>query len=277
MQGQSRCRKPQGRRAQLGATAVLLLAAAIGTAEAQEQPDYAERAKGTIAQLLDGREFKPETGCERAEPCAALLAKLRAGQFAVVEPAERSERPDSPSYLKMRRKCPALDPTQIVASHRIFAATRNFAVYRLDPPRAARRGDEILVFRAQHYVGRDARPAGSEEPPTLLPGTFTAMALPSCRLLSTAPAEDGDWFAKHNAIEDEDHASELLKIGERYFVLNLAPIAGPRQPKPSWWYTLELWDLGQHADADLRKQRRVYSFGYKPGVTRAAAYTSPPG
>jgi len=154
--------------------------------------------------------------------------------------------------------------------------------YRLDLPQRGR-GGEILVFRAQHYVlldGRRGAVASADGSETLLPGTFIAMGVPNCRLLATARAEDGDWFAKHNIVEDGDHASELLRLDGRYIVLNLTPIAAPRQPKPNWWYMLELWDLGAHADADLRQQRHVYSFGYRPsvpplGVSRAAAPFSP--
>lgn len=262
--------------------AATLVAAPLAGSEAGEAPSYAERTKSVILGLLAGRDFAPEAGCEPAAPCAALLGRLRAGDFTVVEPVERSDRPDLPSYLRARRQCPGLDPARITAGHRIFAATRNFAAYRLDAPRPGR-GEEVLVFRAQHYVqldGRGAAAAGADGSASLVPGTFISMGMPSCRLLAAARAEDGDWFAKHNLVEDGDHASELLRLDGRYVVLNLAPIAAPRQPKPNWWYTLEIWDLGAHADADRRQQRRVYSFGYKPaaaplGVSRAAAPSSP--
>jgi hypothetical protein len=260
-----------------------LVAAPLGAAGAGEAPSYADRAKTVIAGLLAGRDFTPETGCNAGAPCAALLARLRAGDFSVVVPAERSDRPDMPSYLRERRQCPGLDPARVTVAHRIFAATRNFAAYRLDPAREGRRhGEEILVFRAQHYVGLGGHrgAAAADEPAAFLPGTFVAIGLPSCRFLATAQAEDGDWFAKHNAVEDGDHASELLWLDGRYVVLNLAPIAAPRQPKASWWYMLELWDLGAHADADLRRQRRVYAYGYKPGASplgssHVAALTPP--
>jgi hypothetical protein len=249
------------------ALSIGLLAPPLGAALADDAPAYADRAKATIVQLLSGREFKEETGCDRAEPCASLLAGLRRGDFAVLEPTERSERPDMPSYLSARKHCPKLDLARVVAAHRTFTATRNFAIYRLDLPRPTRGSDEVLIFRAQHYVMRDGERRGAEdgdEAVAFWPGNFVAFGLPSCRFLSVALAEDGDRFAKHNAIDEADYASELLKIGDRYFVINLDPIAGPRQPKETWWYALQLWDLGSRADADRRKQRHVYSFGYKP-------------
>lgn len=257
------------RRAVLGlGLGALLLAGTIGAAKADEPLSYGDRAKAIIAQLLAKRDFKPESGCNHGEACAALLKQLRAGAFEVVEPTERSDRLDMPSYMSARRRCPAFDPAHIKASHRIFTATRNFAIYRLDIPRPRRGSDEVLVFRAQRYVvledARRAAAADDDEPMTLLPGTFVAIALPSCKFLSTAVAEDGDRFAKHNDIDDADHASELVWMGDRYFVLNLDPIAGPWQAKESWWYVLQLWDLGPHVDADRRKQRHIYSFGYKP-------------
>lgn len=274
MQRSSEYRKQ--RRRWLGAAfAAALAAAPLAGSEAQEAPSYGERTKAVILALLADRDFAPEAGCAPLAPCAALLQQLRAGEFDVVEPAERSTRADMPSYLRVRRRCPGLDPARITAAHRTFAATRNFAAYRLD---ADRRNDELLVFRAQHYVqlGAGAIARAADGPATLMPGTFIALDLPSCRLRAVARAEDGDWFAKHNTVGDADHASELLRIAGSYVVLNLTPIAAPRQPKESWWYSLELWDLGPHADADLRQQRRVYTFGYKPalapvGVTRAAA------
>jgi hypothetical protein len=244
-----------------------VLALPFGATAADDASAYADRAKVTIMQLLSGREFREESGCDRSEPCASLLARLRSGEFAVVEPTERSDRPDMPSYLGARKRCPKLDLAHVVAAHRSFTATRNFAIYRLDLPRPARSGEEVLVFRAQHYVMRDGKgraPGEGEESVAFWPGNFIAFGIPSCRFLSIALAEDGDRFAKHNAIDEADYASELLKFGDRYFVINLDPIAGPRQPKESWWYALQLWDLGSHADADRRKQRHVYSFGYKP-------------
>ncbi|HZB93078.1 MAG TPA: hypothetical protein VE397_16655 [Stellaceae bacterium] len=251
--------------------AAALLIAPLASAKADVAPDYAARAKTTIAALIKGRDFAPEDGCGDREACSALLAKLRAGDFAVIAPVERSQRPDLPSYLSARKRCPGLDPLRITVAHRVYAATRGFASYRVDLTGKGTRKEEILVFRAEHYVLEDRNPAsgGGGGGPTLMPGTFVAVALRGCRLLSTARAEDGDWLAKHNAIGDSDHASELLHVGESYYVLNLAPIAGPEQPKASWWYTLELWDLGPHLDADRRHQRRVYSFGYKPGAAPA--------
>lgn len=256
----------------LAAALMLTPAADAADAAADASHAYADHAKATIAQLLNGRAFKPEGGCGEGADCAALLAKLRQGDFAVIEPVERSDRPDMPSYLHLRKRCRGLDPLAITVAHRPYAATRDFAVYRLEIPVSSRRRDEVLVFRGEHYVLADrGRGAASQESDhaALIPGTYVAIAPRGCRLLSTAQAEDGDWLAKHNAIGSDDHASELLRIGGSYVVLNLAPIAGPQQPKASWWYTLELWDLGPHADADRRHQRRVYSFGYRPGAVPA--------
>ncbi len=248
-----------------------LLAAPLATARADEAPSYAENAKATIAALLNGRAFAPEEGCNAGGVCTTLLAKLRAGDFNVVTPVERSDQPDLPSYLSARKHCPGLDPLRITAAHHIYAATRGFAAYRIELTGPGKRHDEVLVFRGEHYAMLDGRhpAAAAEGGTTLMPGTFVAMALRGCRLLSSTRAEDGDWLAKHNVIGESDHASKLLKIGDSYFVLNLAPIAGPQQPRASWWYTLELWDLGPHLDADRRHDRRVYSFGYKPGADPA--------
>jgi hypothetical protein len=246
-----------------------------------DEAAYGSRAKDTIMQLVAGREFKAESGCDRSEPCASLLARLRTGDFDVVEPAERSDRPDMPSYLKARKRCPRLDLAHVVAAHRRFTATRNFAIYRLDlPPRPAKGGEEVLIFRAQHYVmleGKGLAAEDGDESVAFWPGNFVAIGVPSCRFLSIALAEDGDRFAKHNAVDDTDYASELLKLGDRYFVLNLDPIAGPHQAKETWWYALQLWDLGTHGDADRRKQRHLYSFGYKPTATSLGDDAAPLG
>jgi hypothetical protein len=242
----------------------LALSPALGTARAEEM-SYAERAKATILDLLAGRDFKPESGCGQGEACAALLAHLQAGEFAVIEPAQSSDRPDMPIYLAARKKCAGIDPVRIVLAHRTFRATRDFAIYRLDAPRWPRVGESVLVFRAADYLmtGEIGRTAAGGEAPMLLPGSFAAFGLRSCRFLATAPAEDGERFARHNEVAAADHASELIKLGERYLVLNLVPIAGPRQPKATWWYSLGLWDLGLAAP-DLRRERHVYTFGYKP-------------
>lgn len=251
-------------------TALALAALGAGLAAAAEDaPSYGEQAKATIMQLVAGRAFKPERGCDRPSSCAPMLAALRTGKFAVVEPQEHADRPDLPSYLAFRKRCPALDFAHVKESHRTYTATRNFAIYHLDAPRAAA-GEEIVVFRAQHFVASEGKPRGNE-PTAPWPGAYTAVRLPGCRVLSTALAEDGDRFARHIKIDDADHASELLKIADHYVVLNLVPIAGAAQPKESWWYNLELWDLGSRADADLRHERRVYSFSYKPETP------SPPG
>lgn len=249
----------------LAVAGAALALAALGAglaAAAEDAPSYGEQAKATIMQLIAGRAFMPERGCDRPSPCAPMLAALRTGKFAVVEPQEHADRPNLPRYLAFRKHCPALDLAHVRESHRTYTATRNFAIYYLDAPRAAP-GEEIVVFRAQHFVAAEGKPRGNE-PTAPWPGAYTAISLPSCRVLSTALAEDGDRFARHNKIDDADHSSELLKIGDHYVVLNLVPIAGAAQPKESWWYNLELWDLGPRADADLRHERRVYSFSYKP-------------
>lgn len=251
-----------------------LAAAPLAAAEAGEGSGYAGPAKAVIARLLAGREFSPEAGCESRTTCETLLARLRAGDFTVVAPAERSARPDLPSYLRLRKRCPGLDPLRVTLAHHVFAATRNFAAYRLEPPRQGRRGEEIIIFHAQHYVElapRRAAALAADEPATLLPGTFVATGLPGCRVLATAQAEDGDWFAKHNAVGEGDHAGELLRLDGGYVVLDITPVAGPHQPKPSWWYTLDLWDLGIRAEAGRRRSSHLYSFGYKPGAALPGA------
>jgi hypothetical protein len=254
-------------RAWLAFAAAVILTAAP-SARAEEAGGYAARAKATIAALLQNRSFTPQAGCDDAAACRALLARLAALDFTVVEPAARSERLDLPDYARLRKRCPALDPMHITSAHRLYAPTRGFAVYHLDLPGTRQAPEEVLVFRAQHYVPVAGR-AGDDQTP-LTPGTFVSVSLRGCRLLSTARAEDGDWLAKHNAIGDSDHASELLELGGRYVVLNLAPVAGPREPKASWSYMLELWDLGPRADADRRKQRRVYSFISAPPTAEQA-------
>ena len=255
-------------RTRLAVAVTLLVLAAPGTglaAAAEDAPSYGERAKATIMQLVSGRAFKPERGCDRPSPCGPMLAALRAGKFTVVEPRENSDHADLPGYLAFRKRCPSLDLAHVKESHRTYTATRNFAIYSLDAP-----GQEIVVFRAQHFVAAEGKPRGNE-PTAPWPGAYTAIGLPGCRVLSTALAEDGDRFARHNKIDDADHASELLKVDDHYVVLNLVPIAGAAQPRESWWYNLELWDLGPRADADLRHQRRVYSFSYKPETPPSGA------
>lgn len=266
------------RRAAMGAMlalAALCTEASAAAEDAPTAPTYGERAKAAILDLVAGRVFKPERGCDRPASCAPLLAALRAGKFSVVEPREHSDRADMPSYLALRQRCPSLDLAHVKTQHRLYTATRNFAMYYLDLPRAGS-GDEVVIFRAQHFIAVEGRPRGNEATAPW-PGAFTAISLPSCRMLSTALAEDGDRFARHNKIEDADHASELLKINDRYVVLNLVPIAGERQPKERWWYDLELWDLGPRADADLHHERHVYSFSYKPPAADAPQGTGSPG
>ena len=265
------------RRGARGAIAIVLalFGLGIGAALAEEAPasGYGDAAKAAILQLLSGRAFKPEHGCEPPAPCTRLLAQLNAGKFTVVEPLERSNALDMPRYLALRRRCPSLDLAHVKFAPRSNPATRNFAIYSLNLPRAS--GKEILIFRGQHYVALDAG-RGANGPTAPWPGAYTAIELPHCRMLSTALAEDGDHFARHNKVDEADYATELLKIGDRYLVLNLVPIAGIKQPKETWWYTLELWDLGPRADADLRHQRHVYSFGAKPAAPPPAAALPPP-
>jgi hypothetical protein len=263
--------------------AVLLGAAAPVAAGAADAPGYAGEAKSVILQLVSGRLFRPQSGCDKGAPCAALLARLGAGDFTVVAPVEQSQAPNLPSYQRLRKRCRSLDPLHITLAHHVYAATRDFATYRLAPPGRARPGSELLVFRGQHYARVDAPSRGAKRPEddaTVLPGTFMVVAMPGCRLLATAESEDGDRFAKYNTVGADDHASELLEIDGHYVVLNITPVAGPHQPKASWWYTLTLCDLGAHADADVRHQHHVYTFGYKPeaalvGANHAAAQMVP--
>lgn len=251
------------------AFAAALIAVPVGASRAGEPTSYADHARATIAALLKGRDFAPEDGCKGGPACAKLLKALRLGDFDVVTPAEQSDRPDLSDYLNLRRHCPKLDPLRVTLAHRIYMATRDFAVYRVHVSGTGRgSGNDVLVFRGEHYVEAGGRgsPAPNTSKTALIPGTYVSLNPRGCRLLATARAEDGDWLAKHNAIGDDDHASELLQLGGSYFVLNIAPIAGPQQPKASWWYTLELWDLGPHVDAARRHEQHVYSFGYKPGA-----------
>lgn len=267
----------RSRRAGLGlCLGLALLSSSQGAAMAQDEPSYAEQAKATIIQLLANRAFKPQSGCDRGAPCAGLMAELRAGQFTVVEPAEQSDRADMPIYLRARKTCSRLDPAQVVLSHHTFRATRDFAIYRLDLARAGRRHGEILVFRGLDYVARDGASAADGRQTPLLPGAFVVFSLPGCRFLATVPAEDGDRFAKHNVVETGDHASELIRLDDRYFVINLTPVAGPRQDKAIWWYTLDLWDLGITTAAPRRLQPHDYSFAYRPGAAADMSRTEAP-
>jgi hypothetical protein len=202
---------------------------------------------------------------DKLKLCAAIITRLRSGAFSVIEPIEQSDSANMPSYRRIRNKCSRLDPLHLKAAHHINVATRNFAMYKLDVPKAYTRGDEILVFRGQHYVVADDGPiAKGPDARVVWPGQFVAVGLPSCRQFSNATAQEGDRLAKHNIVGPNDYLSELVKIGDRYYVLNLDPVAGPNQPKVMWWYDLELWDWGTHADADLRHARHVYGFSYRP-------------
>jgi hypothetical protein len=249
--------------------AAALLAAAPGAALAEEASAYQARVKATLLRIIAGREFKPTVGCsdnlKKLQVCAGLIERLRSGAFTVFEPIEQSDHADMPSYRRLRNKCSKIDPAHLRASHHITVATRNFAMYKLDVPKRMIGGDEILVFRAQHYLISDNGPiAKGPDARVIWPGQFVAVGYPSCRQFSNATAQEGERLAKHNVIGPDDYLSELVKIGDRYFVLNLDPVAGPNQPKVVWWYDLELVDWGVHADADLRHDRRTYGFSYRP-------------
>src|ERR1700736_288983 len=114
------------------AAAVWCGAAAV---RAQDAGGYSERVKAVLARVMAGREFKPGAGCDKIELCGQLIKQLRAGDFSVVEPIERSERPDMPSYRRIRQKCAKVDPLHLRAARHINVATRNFAMYRLDVPK----------------------------------------------------------------------------------------------------------------------------------------------
>ncbi len=263
-------------------TTSLMAALLAAGAWAEPSDSYADRAKTTLLQLLQGRTFKPNVGCRenvpREEPqfCAALLDKLRAGDFEVVEPGERSTKPDMPSYLRARKKCRKLDLVHMEVSAGAMTspglATRNFAMYRLRIADSAPQRDEVLVFRAQHYVmgiGDEVVKDDSGNPIPLWPGQFVAFGFPSCRELASANSEEGEPLAggMGNNVRDDEWLSELLKIGNSYFVANITPIAEPHQQRERWYYTLELWDWGSLADADAKHRRRIYSFNYEPDPT----------
>jgi hypothetical protein len=230
---------------------------------AEDTEGYGGRVKAVLARVMANREFKPGAGCDKIELCTQIIAQLRAGDFSVIEPIERSERPDMPSYRRIRQKCAKVDPLHLRASRHINVATRNFAMYRLDVPKQLIGGDEILVFRGEHYVPVDLPRTGREER-AVWPGMFVAVGFPSCRQFSNATAQEGDRLARHNSVNENDYLSELVKVGNRYFIINLDPIAAPNQPRAVWWYDLEMWDWGPRADADLRHGRHVYSFSYRP-------------
>ncbi|HYM03502.1 MAG TPA: hypothetical protein VET85_11195 [Stellaceae bacterium] len=256
-----------GRQASL-ALPIWALLSLHGLAAEAEETSYADRAKGTIQHLMSARPFTAESGCDGTAKCDGLVAQLRSGAYSVIEPVEASDRPDMPTYLQARKKCAKLDPVHITMSHRKFTATRNFAMYRLDAARPSKKAEGILVFRAQDYLSEGDRHLQSTESDddaaAPLPGTFFAFDPRNCRLLTVATAENGTHFAKHNEIAANDHVSELIKLDGRYFVVNLVPIAGPRQPKETWWYSLSLWDLGLPAAGGGTAHPHVYTFGYKP-------------
>lgn len=249
-----------GRWLAVGFVAALLCAPAAS--RAQDSAGYSERVKAVLARVMAGREFKPGAGCDKIEFCNRLIAQLRAGDFTVIEPIERSDRPDMPSYRRIRQKCARVDPLHLRAARHINVATRNFAMYRLDVPKQTIGGDEVLVFRGEHYIPVDL-PRTREER-AVWPGMFVAVGFPSCRQFSNATAQEGDRLARHNSVNENDYLSELVKVADRYYIINLDPIAAPNQPRAVWWYDLEMWDWGPRADADLRHGRHVYSFSYRP-------------
>jgi hypothetical protein len=251
----------------------LALLGAPAAARAQDAAGYSERVKAVLARVMAGREFKPGAGCDKIEFCNTLIAQLRAGDFSVIEPIERSDRPDMPSYRRIRQKCAKVDPLHLRAARHINVATRNFAMYRLDVPKQVIGGDEILVFRGEHYIPVDLPRTGREER-AVWPGMFVAVGFPSCRQFSNATAQEGDRLARHNSVNENDFLSELVKVGNRYYIINLDPIAAPNQPRAVWWYDLEMWDWGPRADADLRHGRHVYSFSYRP-VSVSVTETAP--
>ena len=260
-----------GRCLAIGFAAALLCAPAVP--RAQDTAGYSDRVKAVLARVMAGREFKPGAGCDKIELCSQLIAQLRAGDLTVIEPIERSERPDMPSYRRIRQKCSKVDPLHLRAARHINVATRNFAMYRLDVPKHTIGGDEILVFRGEHYVPVDLPRSGREER-AVWPGMFVAVGFPSCRQFSNATAQEGDRLARHNSVNENDFLSELVKVGNRYYIINLDPIAAPNQPRAVWWYDLEMWDWGPRADADLRHGRHVYSFSYRP-VSVSVTETAP--
>lgn len=254
----------------VGLAAALLCAPAA--ARAQDSAGYSERVKAVLARVMAGREFKPGAGCDKIEFCTNLIALLRAGNFTVLEPIERSDRPDMPSYRRIRQKCAKVDPLHLRAARHINVATRNFAMYRLDVPKQTIGGDEVLVFRGEHYIPVDL-PRTREER-AVWPGMFVAVGFPSCRQFSNATAQEGDRLARHNSVNENDYLSELVRVANRYYIINLDPIAAPNQPRAVWWYDLEMWDWGPRADADLRHGRHVYSFSYRP-VSVSVTETQP--
>jgi len=240
---------------------------------------YADRVKSMLLHLLQGRDFEPNVGCSSNVPnedpqlCASLMTKLRAGDFDVLVPDERSTKPDMPSYLRARKKCRKLDfvhiETHAGAITTPALATRNFGIYKLDIANDRSHGHEVLVFRAQHYVmgvGDEVVKDDQGNPMPAWPGQFVAFALPSCRVLSTAIADEGDWGNAGGDVRPGEWLSELLKIDHEYFVINIIPITGQKDERSRWYYNLELWDWGADADADARHRRQLYTFVYKPAA-----------
>jgi hypothetical protein len=234
-------------------------------ARAEEGDAYAQRASEILAHLLEHRDFKPEPECAPVTSCEGLLARLRTGAFRVLAPSEQSDSPDLPSYLRLRRKCRSFDLVHIgVARHRL-TATRNFATYKLAPESAGRLG-EVMIFRAEHYIGVDAQGRGVEAQTATWPGAFVAVAVTRCRVLATDTIEEADRFAKHNPVAADEHLSELLMIDGRLFVINLVPVIAGHEPKRAWWYKLSLSEWGTLATVDRQRHRPHYEFSYRPAT-----------
>src|SRR5260221_5354818 len=160
---------------------------------------------------MAGRDFKPGAGCDKIELCTLLITQLRAGDLSVIEPIERSERPDMPSYRRIRQKCAKVDPLHLRAARHINVATRNFAMYRLDVPKQLTGGDEILVFRGEHYGPMDRPGGASREEPAVWPGMFVAVRVPSCRQVSNATAHESDPLARPHSLKQDEYLNGLVQ------------------------------------------------------------------
>src|SRR5580704_12350480 len=74
----------------IGFAAAVMCAPAV--ARAEDDAGYGDRVKAVVARVMANREFKPGAGCDKIELCSVLIRQLRAGDFSVIEPIERSER-----------------------------------------------------------------------------------------------------------------------------------------------------------------------------------------
>src|SRR5258708_8093907 len=110
------------------------LSCAPAAARAQDTAGYSDRVKAVLARVMAGRDFKPGAGCDKIELCTLLITQLRAGDLSVIEPIERSERPDMPSYRRIRQKCPKDYPLHLRAARHITVAPRNSALPLLAIP-----------------------------------------------------------------------------------------------------------------------------------------------